>query len=142
MAKDEPKTKPTAASVSAFLGAIEDPERRADCKALARLMRRATGKTPKMWGPSIVGYGSYHYRYASGREGDWMLTGFSPRKRDLTVYVMSGFPRHAALMKKLGKFKTGKSCLYLTRLADVDQEVLEELVRASAEHVARTQQGC
>lgn len=142
MAKDELKTKPTTASVSAFLGAIEDPERRADCKALARLMRRATGKTPKMWGPSIVGYGSFHYRYASGREGDWMLTGFAPRKRDLTVYVMSGFPRHAALMKKLGTFKTGKSCLYLKRLADVDQGVLEELVRASAEHVARTQQGC
>lgn len=136
---DAPKTRPTGASVRAFLDAIDDPERRADAKALAKLMRRVTGKAPRMWGPSIVGYGSTHYRYASGREGDWFVAGFSPRKQDLTVYGMSAFPRQAALLKELGKHKTGKSCLYIKRLADVDTAVLEELVRRSVEH---TRGGC
>lgn len=134
MAKNDLKTRPTNASVAAFLNAIEDPDRRRDCKAIAQLMKRVTGAKPKMWGPSIVGYGSYHYRYASGREGEWPLAGFSPRKNDLTLYIMSGFRGQQALLKKLGKHQTGKACLYLKRLADVDLDVLEELVRRSVEH--------
>jgi len=133
MAESAPKTVPTNASVSAFLNAIEDPDRRRDCKAVAKMLKRVTGAKPKMWGPSIVGYGSYHYRYASGREGDWPLAGFSPRKNDLTLYVMSGFEGSKGLLKKLGKHKTGKACLYLKRLADVDMDVLEELVTKSVE---------
>ena len=117
--------------VQAFLNAIEDPERRADCKALAKLMKRVTGEAPKLWGPSMVGYGSYHYRYESGREGDWFLTGFAPRKGDLTIYVVAGFDGHATRLKRLGPHKLGKSCLYVKRLADVDEEVLEELIERS-----------
>ena len=129
------KTGPTDASVDAFLRGVEDPGRRADCRALLEVMREATGEEPRMWGPSIVGFGSYHYVYESGREGDWFLSGFSPRKRDLTVYVMSGFKRYEALMERLGKHRTGKSCLYLKRLSDVDLDVLRELVTGSVEHV-------
>jgi hypothetical protein len=132
----ELKTKPTRASVAAFLSAIEDEDRRRDCKKVAAMMKRITGSAPQMWGPNIVGYGSYHFRYESGREGDWFVTGFSPRKRDLTLYIMSGFPRHDVLMKKLGKYKTGKSCLYIKRLDDVDLDVLEELIRRSMQHLA------
>lgn len=95
------------------------------------MMRRATGKRAKMWGSSIVGYGAYHYKYASGREGDWAITGFSPRKQNLVVYIMPGFDKFPALMKKLGKYKTGKSCLYLNKLDDVDQNVLEKLIAES-----------
>ena len=98
-------------------------------------MKRAVGAEPKMWGPSIVGFGHYHYKYASGRENDWFLAGFSPRKQDLTLYIMAGFDRYDALMTKLGKHKTGKSCLYLKRLADVDVAVLEELISASVKHM-------
>jgi hypothetical protein len=127
----EPKTRPTDASVEAFLESIEDQASREDAQALVRIMQRATGAPPKMWGSSIVGFGQYHYRYASGREGDWMLTGFSPRKRELSVYIMAGFDRYEELMSRLGKCRTGKSCLYVRRLADVDLEVLEELVRRS-----------
>ena len=112
-------------------------ERRADCRRLSEILARATGAEPRMWGPSIVGFGEYHYRYESGREGDWFLAGFSPRKRDLTVYVVAGFDRYPELMSRLGRHKTGKSCLYLRSLADVDEAVLEELVRESAAHVAR-----
>jgi len=129
------KTQPHAGSVNAFLDAIEDDRRRADCKALVKLMRRATSAAPKLWGPTIVGFGSYHYRYASGREGDWFLAGFSPRKRDLTVYVMAGFSGYAPLMKRLGPHKTGKACLYLKGLDEVDVGVLEELVTRSVAHV-------
>jgi hypothetical protein len=133
---DDLKTKKTGASVKAFLDAVEDPEQRKDCKAIAALMKRVTGAVPKMWGASIVGYGSYHYRYASGREGDWFLAGFSPRKRDTTLYVMSGFEDDKVrdLLARLGKHKTGKACLYIKKLADVDLDVLEELVRTSVEH--------
>ena len=131
------KTTPTKASVTTFLNSVEDSEKRADCRKVAAMMRRATGKRAKMWGPSIVGYGTYHYKYASGREGDFMLTGFSPRKQALTVYVMPGFARYDALMKKLGKFKTGKSCLYIKRLADVDEGVLEKLIDASVKHMRK-----
>ncbi len=127
------KTRKTGASVTGFIAAIDDPRQRADAKKLARMMRAATGARAKMWGPSIVGFGSYHYKYASGREGDWMLVGFSPRKQNLSVYIMPGFERFAALMKKLGKYKTGKSCLYIKRLEDVDEAVLEQLIRDSVE---------
>ena len=127
----ELKTQPTTASVTAFLNAVDDPQKRRDAKEVLALMKEITGKKPEMWGTSIVGFGTYHYRYASGREGDWPVTGFSPRKRDLTIYVMLGFSRYQALMKKLGKYKTGKSCLYLKRLDDVDRKVLRQLITRS-----------
>ena len=129
------KTRPTRASVTAFMSAIGDRRMRADAKKVAAMMRRATGKRARMWGPSIVGYGSYHYRYASGREGDFMITGFSPRKQALTVYIMPGFSRFEELMAKLGKYKTGKSCLYIRRLADVDEAVLERLIGESVRYM-------
>jgi len=131
----ELKTRPTAASVKEFLDGIADERRRRECRAVAKLMREVTGEKPRMWGPSIVGYGSYTYRYESGRSGEWFLTGFSPRKTSLTLYIMAGFARHAALMKRLGRHTTGKSCLYLRRLEDVDLEVLRELVRESVAFV-------
>jgi hypothetical protein len=125
------KTKKNSASVTDFLNGIEDADQRRDCKTVAKMMRDATGSSAKMWGSSIVGYGTYHYVYASGREGDWMLTGFSPRKQAVTVYIMSGFKAYEPLLKKLGKFKTGKSCLYIKRLSDVDTDVLQTLIRES-----------
>jgi hypothetical protein len=132
----ELKNKPTEASVEDFLATVPEG-RRGECEALVALIGRATGEEPRMWGPSMVGFGSYHYRYESGREGDWFLAGFSPRKKDLTVYVMAGFSGFEELLARLGRHKTGKSCLYLRSLAEVDAEVLEEMVRRSAEHVAR-----
>lgn len=125
------KTRQTKLSVAKFLAAQKAPQRVADCQVLLDMMRKVTGVEPKMWGASIVGFGSCHYRYESGREGDMLRTGFSPRKEALTLYIMGGFPRHAALMAKLGKYKTGKSCLYIKRLEDVDLAVLETLVRES-----------
>jgi hypothetical protein len=104
--------------------------RRQDGLALDALFRRVTGWTPRMWGPSMVGYGQYHYRYASGREGDFLATGFSPRKANLSIYIMPGYRDYGAILKRLGKHKTGKSCLYINKLADVDADVLEELIRA------------
>ena len=133
----ELKTKATNASVSKFLDAIEDDQRREDCLAVAKIMTKATGEDPKMWGPSIVGFGSMRYRYASGRELDWFFTGFSPRKNDLTLYIMPGFERYKDLMKSLGKYKTGKSCLYIKKLADVDQKVLRQIVEASVKDMHR-----
>ena len=127
----ENKTQPTGASVTAFLNAIDDPRKKKDARKVASMMRRATGHRAKMWGPSIVGYGKYHYKYDSGREGDFMLTGFSPRKQALTVYIMPGFDEFPALMKKLGKYTTGKSCLYIKKLEDVDEKVLEQLIERS-----------
>jgi hypothetical protein len=134
----ELKTKRNDASVEAFLGAIPDEKKRADAFAVLELMKRATGEGPAMWGDSIVGFGTYHYRYASGQEGDWPLTGFSPRKQNLTVYIVSGFDAYDELLERLGKYKTGKACLYINKLADVDPAVLEELVRRSAEHMRKT----
>ncbi|MBM3126753.1 MAG: DUF1801 domain-containing protein [Chloroflexi bacterium] len=125
------KTKPTKANVNAFINKISAAEKREDCLELVKIMKQATKSEPKMWGASIVGFGSYHYRYATGREGDWMLTGFSPRKQNLTIYIMSGFERQAELLKRLGKFTTGSSCLYLKRLGDVDKKILKELIRES-----------
>ena len=127
----ENKTKPTKVRVSDFLGSIEDPKRRADARKVAAMMRRVTGKRATMWGSSIVGFGKYHYKYDSGREGDFMLTGFSPRKQNLAVYIVPGFKPFSALMKKLGNHKTGKSCLYINRLENVDEKVLEKLIAES-----------
>lgn len=129
------KTKVNDASVEAFLNGVEDEKKRRDSFAVLQLMQEVTGEEPKMWGPSIVGFGSYHYKYASGREGDWMLTGFSPRKQALTLYIMAGFKRYEELMARLGKYKTGKSCLYVKKLEDVDLPTLRELVRGSVEHM-------
>jgi len=137
----ELKTAPTDASVEAFLDSVEDEDRRRDCRAVLDLMKRCTGEEARMWGAAMVGFGSYHYKYASGREGDWFLTGFSPRKRNLTLYIMAGFSRYEELLGRLGKHKTGKSCLYLSRLSDVDLEVLEELIRQSVEHVRNADAG-
>ena len=136
MAKN--KTQPTTQSVTAFLNAIEDPDRRRDCKKVAALMRATTGNRAKMWGTSIVGFGQYHYKYASGREGDFMITGFSPRAQSLTIYIMPGFKSFGPLMKKLGKFKTGKSCLYIKRLSDIDESVLEQLIDRSVRYMRKT----
>jgi hypothetical protein len=122
------KTKPTESSVAAFIDAISDPAKRADARALVKLMQDATGEEPKMWGPSIIGFGSYHYRYDSGREGDMPLIGFSPRKTATVLYNMIGSSASQALLAKLGKHTTGKGCLYIKKLADVDQQVLEAMV--------------
>jgi hypothetical protein len=123
----ENKTKLTKLSVAAFIDALTDPARRADAKALLKLMQSAAGEKPKMWGPSKIGFGSYHYRYESGREGDMPVIAFSPRKAATVLYGMTGFS-DAALLAKLGKHTTGKGCLYIKKLADVDQHVLEALV--------------
>ncbi len=124
----EIKTRPTDVSVDAFLDAVERPGRRADGKAVRALMERVTGEPAVMWGPSIVGFGRYHYRYASGHEGDMCRMGFSPRSANLVLYV-GGFPEYETLLAKLGKHKSSKACLYLGKLADVDSAVLEEIVR-------------
>lgn len=132
----ELKTQPNAASVEDFLNTVPDEEKRADAFAVLKLMKQVTKAKPKMWGSSIVGFGEYHYTYESGREGDWFLTGFSPRKQSLTLYIMSGFARYDSLMKKLGKYKTGKSCLYIKKLEDIDLVILKELITQSVNHVA------
>lgn len=128
----EVKTKPTEVSVDEFLDAVKHPVRRADGEAVREMMERVTGEPAVMWGPSIVGYGAYHYRYASGHEGDMCRVGFSPRSANLVLYV-GGFPEYEEMLEKLGKHKTSKACLYINKLADVDQAVLEEIVRRSFE---------
>ncbi|MBT8306888.1 MAG: DUF1801 domain-containing protein [Maribacter sp.] len=132
MAKN--KTIPNETSVSAFIEGVEDEQKKADCHTLIGLMKEITGEEPVMWGPSIIGFGSYHYKYDSGRKGDMLLTGFSPRKQNLTLYIMSGFNRYEKLMQKLGKYKTGKSCLYVKRISDIDMGVLTELIKDSFTH--------
>ena len=127
----ENKTQKTTASVSGFIAGIEDERKRKDAETLIEMMKRVTGETPKMWGPSIIGFGSHHYRYESGREGDWPRVGFSPRKQNLVLYMTDGFEDYGALLGKLGKHSTGKSCLYIKRLADVDASVLETMVERS-----------
>ena len=124
----ELKTRKTAVSVSSFLNAIPDETRRKECRAVAKLMKDATGARPRMWGPTIVGFGDMRCKYESGREVDWFLTGFSPRKDNLTLYLMPGLDAHSALLKKLGRHSTGKSCLYIKRLEDVDPAVLKRLI--------------
>ena len=140
MAKSaELKTKVNEASVEGFLNAVADEQTRKDCFEIFDMMKQVTKEAPKMWGASIVGFGSYHYKGASGREGDWMLTGFSPRKQNLTLYITSGFDAHTALLEKLGKYKTSVGCLYIKKLDDVDREVLKELVAASVSVMKKLQ---
>ncbi len=131
----ENKTKPTGVSVEDFLDSVTPDVRREDGRALCGLMARVSGCPPVLWGPSIIGFGHYRYRTEAGREGDLMRVGFSPRKPASVLYIHSGSPRHAELMARLGKYSTGKSCIYVKRLADLDLGVLEEMVRASLEHL-------
>ena len=131
------KTTPTDAGVSAFLAAIEDDQRREDCRTLLALMGRITGKPAVMWGPSIVGFDTYHYRYESGREGDWAVTGFSPRKGDISVYLTAASPEQDDLLARLGRHKMGKACLYIRSLSEIDLGVLEQLIAASVAEVKR-----
>lgn len=134
----ELKTQENDQSVNAFLQRVEDEKRRRDCYTVLEIMSEAAGAGPRMWGDSIVGFGKYRYKYASGREGDWMLVGFSPRKDNLTLYIMAGFDQYDDLLARLGKFKNGKSCLYVKKLEDINLEVLKELARQSIEHMRRT----
>ena len=134
----ELKTQPTNKSVKDFIDGIADDTKRRDCRTIMKIMKKVTKARPKMWGTSIVGYGSYHYKYASGRQGDWFTAGFSPRAQSLTLYIMSGFRGHDTLMKKLGKHTTGKSCLYIKRLDEIDLDVLEELIERSVRHVEQS----
>ncbi|MCW5594193.1 MAG: DUF1801 domain-containing protein [Burkholderiales bacterium] len=127
----EAKTKPTKASVTAFLAAIPDEQRRKDGQAVAKLLREVTGEKPVLWGSSIVGFGTYVQEYADGREAEWPLVGFSPRKSELVVYIMPGFERCADLLARLGRHRIGKSCLYLKKLGDADPAVLKEIVSRS-----------
>lgn len=129
----ELKTKKHDGDVDAFLAGIEDDAKREDARELRQIMADVTGDEGAMWGDSIVGFGSYHYRYASGREGDWFEVGFSPRKRNLTLYLMTGFEDSEGLLTRLGKHSTGKACLYVNRLSDVDRDVLRQLVQASVD---------
>src|SRR5215831_7260295 len=131
----ELKTKPTTVRVTDFLESVDDEERRKDCFSVVKLMQKATGAKPKMWGPSIVGFGDYRYTNSRGQGTDWFLIGFSPRKSDLTLYLMPGSARHGELLKTLGKHKTGKACIYIKRLADVDQDVLRTMVEESVEYL-------
>ena len=126
------KTKSNDASVSAFLHTVKDEHVRADCFEIVRMMEQATKAKPKMWGTSIVGFGSYHYKSPSGREGDWMLMGFSPRQQNLTLYGLSHFKGYADMLEHLGKHTTGKGCLYFKKLADVDKKILKEILNESA----------
>jgi hypothetical protein len=128
----ELKTKETKASVRAFVNSITDAQRRKDARAILAMMQEATKEKPAMWGTSIVGFGRLHYKYASGREGDWFKAGFAPRKDAFTLYLCGGFEPHQALLAQLGTFKKGVGCLYVKRLADVDQKVLKQLIVRTA----------
>ncbi len=129
------KTQRNDGDVLAYLESVTHKRRREDSLVMLNLMEEVTGEPAEMWGTSIVGFGSYHFRYESGREGDFMLTGFAPRKQALTLYIMGGHERHAALFARLGKHRTGSSCLYINKLADIDMDVLRELVAASVEYM-------
>ena len=135
MAKYELKTRETEVSVDDFIDAVPDPIRREDAKKLRAMIERLSGFPAKMWGPTIVGFGRYHYRYDSGCEGEMCRLGFSPRARELVLYVVDSFARHQPLMDRLGKYRTGKSCLYVKRLSDIDESVLEALIVESLEHM-------
>ena len=137
MPKAKNKTVPTTASVDDFIAGVADEARARDCRELVRLMRTATGETPRMWGPGIVGFGEYHYKYDSGREGDSFIIGFSPRKSELALYFVNGFATSADLLARLGRHKTGKSCLYVKRLDDLDRGALTELIERSVKHMTR-----
>lgn len=131
----KPESIANEAQVTAFLNSVENETRREDARAVCALMKQITGEVPTMFGKSMIGFGSYHYKYASGREGDWFMTGLSPRKQNLAVYIMPGFSQYDDLMARLGKYKTGKSCLYLNRLSDIDMDVLGELIRHSVNYM-------
>lgn len=131
----ENKTQPTEQSVKSFINALDDEQKITDSNALIELMKEVTGCGPKMWGPSIIGFDQYHYKYESGHEGDFLKVGFSPRKREFSIYLMCSFDKNEELMKKLGKHRTGKSCLYVKRLEDINMDVLSELVLESVKFV-------
>jgi Domain of unknown function (DU1801) len=133
----ELKTRPTKSSVTEFVNSIEDKQKRADAKKVSAMMRKATGKRATMWGTSIVGFGAYQYTNTAGKEFEWPITGFSPRKQALTVYIMPGFSHFDALMKKLGHYKTGKSCLYIKRLSDIDEKLLQKLIDGSVKRMRK-----
>jgi hypothetical protein len=132
----ELKTQVTKASVDKFLAGIKDEKKREDCYQILKLMKKATKAEPKMWGPSIIGFGDYHYKYASGRENDWFVAGFSPRVQNLTLYMMGGLDNE--LLKKLGKYKTGKGCLYISKIEDIDTKVLSELITKSVKNLSKS----
>ena len=132
----ELKTQVTKASVDKFLAGIKDEKKREDCYQILKIMKKATKAEPKMWGPSIIGFGDYHYKYASGRENDWFVAGFSPRVQNLTLYMMGGLDRE--LLKKLGKYKTGKGCLYISKIEDIDTKVLRELITKSVKNLSKS----
>lgn len=134
----ELKTRQNDQSVEKFLKGIADDKKRRDCFTLLDLMKQITKTEPKMWGSSIVGFGSYHYKYESGREGEWLVTGFSPRKQNLTLYIMTGFEQHYELLKKLGKHSTGKSCLYIKRIEDIDLPTLKKLIQQSVKEKSKS----
>lgn len=133
----ELKTKQNEENVLDFLHSVENEQRREDCNALLKLFTEVTNEPPKMWGQSIVGFGSYHYKYDSGREGDWFLTGFSPRKQNLTIYITAGFENYDEIMNELGKYKTGSSCLYIKRLSDIDTDKLKTLIEKSVSYMKK-----
>lgn len=132
------KTTATDLSPNVLIDNLDDSERKQDARNLLTMMEKITGEKPVMWGNSIIGFGTYHYKYASGREGDWFKVGFSPRKNEFSVYIMSGFDKYPDLMSRLGKYKTGKSCLYLKKLSDIDEAVLRELIRESVQYIVKT----
>lgn len=133
----ELKTKLNDGSVDAFLNAVDDEQKRADSFSVKKIMEEVTGAPAKMWGTAIVGFGTYHYKYASGQEGDWMLTGFSPRKQALTLYLMSGNEHFEKERANLGKHKVGKSCLYIKKLSDIDEDVLRDMIKKSVEIISK-----
>jgi len=135
LAKTDNKTKPTSVSPLEFVEAVEHPVRKKDAKQLLELFARVTGFAPRMWGPSMIGYGRYHYRYESGREGDMLITGFSPRKSNLVIYIMPGYLDIDEKLRRLGKYKTGKSCLYINKLADIDVDVLAEIINYGVQYM-------
>jgi hypothetical protein len=134
----ELKTQPNQGSVVDFLNSVENEKRRADSFTILEIMQEVTGEEALMWGDSIVGFGTYRYKYASGRKGEWFLIGFAPRKQNLTLYIMSGFENYDQLLGQLGKHKTGKSCLYINKLEDINLDVLRELVKESVNHMVET----
>jgi hypothetical protein len=133
----ENKTKQTSASVDKFIGSIKEESTRMDCYKIIELMKSVTKEEPKMWGSSIIGFGTYHYKYASGREGDMCITGFSPRKQNLTIYLIGGFEKQKALLEKLGKYKIAKVCLYIKSLNDVDLKILKKIITNSVKEVKK-----
>lgn len=132
--KNEIKTVKNENDVNDFIASIPDPMRKEQCQWLNELMKEVTGAVPKMWGESIVGFGDYHYKYASGREGDFFRVGYAPRRQNLSIYIIAGFERYPDMMEKLGKYKTGKSCLYVNKPEDIDINILSELIRRGFNH--------